>query len=152
MIEVNVSEFKTGFSRYTKARKKAHEKAMLEAGKKLLQNIDKAIGASVSPPILTGALRGSGAVHVEGIFKFSMEKEYPAGTPNTANTTKKRNEVIISYNTPYAARWHENPFTPGPVSITYSSVGEKYLEKHLLGDADDILSTYTKFLREGTNN
>ena len=151
-LKLDVSKFKAGFKAYQNAYKKAHQVAMLEAGKKLLQNVDKSIGTEVSPPILTGALRGSGAVHVEGVFKFSMESEYPAGTPNTGNTTKKLNEVTVSYNTPYASRWHENPFTPGPVSQTYPNVGDKYLERHLFGDKDDIFNTYALFIRKGTNN
>lgn len=83
---------------------------------------------TVTPPVLTGLLRNSGKVEVEG------------------------KTVWIGFDTPYAARQHENltpagAFQLGLRSQQAGNVGGKFLEKHLY-NVDEIQEMFDIFGKE----
>lgn len=104
----------------------------------------------IIPPILTGALQASGSVFVGNKFILDTSSRAVSGgdapTPNKF-FREKNTTVTVGFNRPYAARWHENPFIPGPVSQQAGSVGNKYLEKHLKADGPELYSLYAAKLK-----
>ena len=110
------------------------------------------------PPILTGALRGSGSYFVGSKFIGNSKAQYTEGTPSTSYDGKK-GDITIGFNTAYAARWHENLFTPGgkhpgkeatanPAKL--ADVTWKYIEKHLKADGKTLLETYAQLIKSAT--
>jgi len=151
--EIDVSEFKAGFSNYLKKFSSQDKKAMATVGLLFINNVSNGIGdTNAAPPILTGRLRGSGSAFVEGVYAGSTFKLFRAGTPATSGADKEKGVVMIVFNTPYATRWHENPFNPGPVSLQYGNASTKYVEKHLESDAELIAKQYAEFQKETVVN
>jgi hypothetical protein len=86
--------------------------------------------SSKTPPVLTGLLRGSGSAFVGSKFVGATPKFNGEGNPNKSFSEQK-GIITVGFNTPYAHRWHENKFIPGPVSQRGpGDVGDKYLEDH----------------------
>jgi hypothetical protein len=110
------------------------------------------------PPIDTGALRGSGSYFVGSKFFGDSKGQYTEGTPSDSYEGKE-GDITIGFNTAYAARWHENPFTPGGARPTaavtanpakVANVTWKYIEKHLQADGKALLGTYAELLKKET--
>ena len=111
---------------------------------------------TVIPPIRHGILRGSGSVFVDGVLVGDTKSSYPDGAPNETYQAKK-GDVTIGYNTAYAARWHENPFTPGgkiPSKQAKANpgmlvnVGYKYVERHLRADGVTLWRFYAEKFKQ----
>lgn len=128
-----------------KEAKKAVAELMLD------NTVNGSANVSIKAPILTGRLRASASVFVGSILiktSAGMPVSEGRATPNKGFSAP--NSVItIGFNTPYAARWHENSFNPGPVSVTMGPVGNKYLEQHLKGDAKSWTKSYAQKVKEG---
>jgi hypothetical protein len=135
-------------------------KARALLGLSLLMNVlQGSANESGVPPILTGALRGSGSYFVGSKFIGDSKAQYTEGTPSTSYDGKK-GDITIGFNTAYAARWHENLFTPGgkhpKAGGTFSGSGKladvtwKYIEKHLKADGKTLLETYAQLLKSAT--
>ncbi len=45
------------------------------------------------------------------------------------NEAKGRFQRRVSFDTPYAVRWHEERFNPGPITSTKPGAGRKYLTR-----------------------
>ena len=90
---------------------------------------------SLVPPILTGALRGSGSVFVGNKFITATPDNSGEGTPATSYNGKP-NTITWIYNTSYAAKIHETKWKPGTVSQTAGDVGNKWVRKHLQADKE----------------
>jgi hypothetical protein len=103
---------------------------------------------SVTPPILTGRLRGSGSVFLGGKLVRTTSDLSSKGTPATSHSEKK-NVITAVFNTPYAAKWHENSFNPGPVSLQSGNVGNKYIEKHLKADGPELMKFLALLIKKG---
>jgi hypothetical protein len=113
--------------------KKVSDKVMKVAVEKAaLQFLNWIVNGSPTnsrvPPILTGALRGSGSVFVEA--------KLISTTGGQANTSYSGQKMVttIGFNTVYAARLHETEWNPGPVSVQSGDVGNKWIESHLKSD------------------
>ncbi len=135
----------------------ADKKAKTDVAVHLLSYILKGSPkTSKVPPILKGILRGSGSVFVGGKMIQSSRVNYPSGTPNTSYTADK-DTITIGFNTSYAGRLHEMPFSeepkkghwsPGIVSRDSGDVGNKFIEEHLKLDGKILMSLYAKILKK----
>jgi hypothetical protein len=123
------------------------------AGPKVgLQLINNIVNGSpqepVTPPIKTGALRGSGSVFIGDRLIKTTEDISGEGTPATSHSAKK-SVITVVFNKPYAAKWHENSFNPGPVSLQSGNVGNKYIEKHLQHDGPELMKFLAVLIKKG---
>lgn len=147
MSIVYKSTLEKGLKRYLNTTQKISEKAKIKMGLQLINWIaNGSPNVDVTPPILTGRLRGSGSAFVDS--KVIGTTDNGNGTPNMSHTTRK-NEIAIGFNTPYAARWHENPFVPGPISEQSGNVGNKYISIHLEKDGKDLMKMYSLLMKKG---
>ena len=94
-----------------------------------------------STPLLTSALRSSGAVFVDmhkvadsSRHRFMGAADFQAYTAEIAN---KGMVADIVFNAPYAARWHEN--MPKSGSFSHPGAGMKYMERKLVGNAEKYI-------------
>jgi hypothetical protein len=118
-----------------------NKKALAAVGLQLINNVNEgSMRVGARPPILEGTLRSSGSVFVGSSLIHTTNND-GKGRPVISYSDKK-NRVTVIYNTAYAARWHENRFTPGPISSQDGNVEYKYLEKHLKGDGDELMALY----------
>jgi len=132
---------------FTKYQTKTHPEAMAKTGIQIINwVVNGSPNESVVPPVLEGNLRGSGSVFVENKF-VGGASGYPPKFQNKEYNGKK-NEITIGFNMIYAAKWHENPFMPGPKSSQAGNVGDHYLSKHLKSDAKDIMAFYASLMRK----
>jgi len=149
-FEIKKNTLLEGIEKYEKAVLKAQEnKALPKIGLQLINWIvNGSPNESVTPPILDGTLRGSGSVIVGNKFIGSTQKAKgtPAKSGNFGSTV-----VGIVFNTAYAARWHETPFKPGPISQQAGNVGYKYIEKHIKNDRKDLMKMYAAIIKKETN-
>ena len=81
-----------------------------------------------------GWLRGSGSVHVNGVFK----EESPEGQRGFANKGKtgveSKNTAVVGFNTPYASYLHEGQRKDGTrkvVNWSEPSSGSKFMESKM---------------------
>lgn len=94
------------------------------ANAKLLED---AVWERPRPPTMTGTLRGSGQV----ILPYLNENgELSSG---------------VIFPTDYAARWHENPFTPRKDK---SNVGNKYLEIKAIKNRVKYFRIFHRFIKD----
>jgi hypothetical protein len=130
---------------------KADMEAKKAMGLQLLNNvINGSPRSGVVPPVLTGRLRASGSVFVGNTFVGDSSNETVTEgkpTPNKQHSDNI-NIVTIGFNTPYAARWHEQSFVPGPFSLQSGDVGNKYLEQHLKADRKELLKLYADIFKK----
>jgi len=103
---------------------------------------------NVTPPIKDGILRGSGSAFVCGELIGDTKTNYPSGMPNTSYSNQDPEEIVVGFNTAYAARMHETNWTPGPASVQAGDVGNKFLEKHMNADGKDLLALYAAIVRK----
>lgn len=102
---------------------------------------------SLVPPVLTGALRGSGSVFVGNKFITATPDKSGEGTPATSHNAKP-NVITWGFNTAYAARIHESNWNPGAVSQTAGNVGNKWIRKHLKADKELLFEFIAKEYRK----
>jgi hypothetical protein len=109
-------------------------KGLAKAGSALMEDT---IMDLPSTPLLTSALRGSGAVFVnmKKVDNSSRHKFEGAADfqPLTAEAENKGMVADIVFNAPYAARWHEN--LPSSGKFSYEGAGIKYMEVKMVEGA-----------------
>ena len=139
-----------GIDAYKKAVLTASEKTALpKIGLQLINWIvNGSPNESVTPPILEGTLRGSGSVFVGNKYIGAIQKY--KGTPATSGNFPKSAATVV-FNTAYAAKLHDFPFNPGPVSRQAGNVGYKYIKKHLKADKNDLMKMYAEIIKKETN-
>ena len=108
---------------------------------------------STVPPVKTGNLRGSASIFVGPQCVQNTRADYGIGTPALSGGESSTDKITIVYNTAYAAAMHEKEWNPGPVSSKGSSgpgggvPGNKWIEKHLKADAQNIFKLYAEFMK-----
>lgn len=137
----------------------ANFKALAAVGLQLLNfTLNGSSKEKVVPPIRWGVLRGSGSAFVDGVFLGDTKANYPDGTPNQEYTSEaKPGDVVVGFNTAYAARWHERPFVPGGMRPSrqalanpdmLADVGNKFVEKHLRADGEVLCGLYADIFKK----
>jgi len=147
---------------FNKIDPKAREKGLMALGLKLLNyTVNGSPRESSLPPIRDGRLRGSGSVFVGnkkiGDTLFAGKGK---GTPVTSLRENNPNVVTIGFNTPYAAKMHENlipygeQYVPGGkvrakrTKENVAGVRGKFLENHLKNDKKELYGLYVKIYRK----
>lgn len=150
----DTTEFEKGFSAFLKKWHKVDiEIAKPAVGNTFIHNVSTGLGVNpLAPPIFTGRLRGSGSAFVAGKAVADTTDKYSAGTPYKGSVQQNIQDVVIFYNTEYAARWHENPFNPGPISSMAGDTGTKFVESHLKTDGKEILKLYADLMDKEVRN
>lgn len=105
--------------------------------------VEDAIIRFPRPPILTGTLRASYSIEVNG----KLLEKGEGTSENLIEFARKENLLRVSFNTPYAARWHEKPFQPGLVSQQDGQVGNKYLSRKIETYYNDYLRILQRELK-----
>jgi hypothetical protein len=147
VVESTIDE---GIAKFKTAHDRADNIARIKVGIQLINNIvNGSPNSGIVPPILTGRLRGSGSVFLGKKLVNQTPQVRGEGTPNTSYAGKD-GEITVGFNTPYAAKWHEKPFNPGPFSIQSGDVGNKFVEKHLRADAKELWKLYGLLLKKET--
>ena len=133
------------------------KKAWGAVGLQLLNNtVNGSPAEPVVPPIMHGYLRGSGSVFIGSELlatsdKFGETNHSGDAKPNTSYSGKDM-ELTIGFNAPYAARMHEGEWKPGPVSQQSGDVGNKFLEKHLKNDRQELMQLYADLVKKEVMN
>jgi len=125
----------------------AQKLALKSMGLQLLNNIvNGSPGANVTPPILTGMLRGSGSVFVGKDFIFDTLKFFSKGTPSRDSDERDENTITVLFNTAYAWKIHEeyDKMNKGAISVQAGNCEGKFIEKHLIADGDELMRLYAK--------
>jgi hypothetical protein len=137
-----------GIHQLSQKQEAVHPRALKAVGLQLLNNVvNGSPGASVVPPIKTGVLRSSGSVFVGSKLAGTSPMIYN-GSPAT-NYSAPDNQITIVFNTAYAARMHEDNWTPGKKSRQDGKdVGNKFLSKHLEGDWQELQRLYANILKK----
>lgn len=149
-IELGIKQFFTKAGISQGEPKGADLKARKKVGLQLLNwTLEGSSNESVVPPILDGILRGSGSVFVGSKVVGDSKSDYPQGTPNKSYTAH-RDVITIGFNTAYAAKLHEKEWQPGPVSLQSGDTGNKYIERHLKADGEDLVALYAEFFKKET--
>lgn len=147
-LEVGIKQFFTKAGISKGAPKGADLKARQKVGLQLLNwTLEGSAKEKVVPPILDGILRGAGSVFVGSKMVGTSRSKYPGGTPNLSYAGH-RDLITIGFNTAYAAKLHEKQWNPGPVSQQSGDTGNKYIEKHLVADGEDLTALYTEFFKQ----
>jgi hypothetical protein len=140
---------------YFKKDKAAMEKALTAMGLQLLNNvINGSPSESVVPPIFYGYLRGSGSVFLGKDLLATSEKfgYIESGGKDDVHPNEsysgKNNEITIGFNAPYATKMHETDWEPGPKSKQSGDTGNKFLEKHLMGDGNELFQLYADIYKK----
>lgn len=124
-----------GIKQFDLALRAAAKEGLAQAGMRLLADCSMEMPKT---PHKEGTLRGSGSVHVNGVFAYSSDDDSgPDGkpTPNKDAIPYSINPNLmigtVAFNTPYAAWLHEG------VDLTFheAGTGAKYLEKKLVGNS-----------------
>lgn len=113
-------------------------------------SVNGSSNSSRVPPIMTGHLRGSGTVFVGNEQVGDMRNKYREGTP--AKTYDNKPDIItIGFNTIYAAKLHEESWSPGKVSVQSGNVGNKWVEDHLKADGKTLTKMYALITKRTLN-
>lgn len=106
-------------------------------------------------PVLTGFMRGSGAVFVNDTkVADSKDLNENKGTPPNSNPMAEKNQILAVINTPYAARLDQN-LTPegdmqlGPFSRQDGGVGGGFVSKKI--NSERYRKTWVKILANSIN-
>jgi hypothetical protein len=152
-IQIVRNTLHKGLNEYYKRAKTADFKAKSALGLQLLNNvINGSPGVTVVPPILTGHLRGSGSAFVGSTLVGDSSAEYAAGKPNK-NFQANNDVVTVGFDTPYAAKMHENigiKYKLGPFSEQSGNVGPFFLRLHLEGDKNELWGLYASIYKKET--
>lgn len=130
---------------------------LAKAGLQLMQ--DAAVEIP-SAPILSGNLRQSGSVFI-GQELFGTSKDQgglagevsrtrliggPVGEPNTSGPgiVEEQGTIVASvgFNTPYAARWHEQE-----ANFSAPGAGTKYLESKMVQNLDEYMGAVAQSVK-----
>lgn len=107
----------------------------------------------VVPPIYWGVLRSSGSAFVGSEF-VGGTNFLPVISPGQVVLNKilreKPNTITIGFNTAYATRMHETNWMPGERSLQSGDVGNKFVEKHLKSDKEDLMAFYAVIFKKET--
>jgi hypothetical protein len=151
-----INEIAQNFPKLMRQEVSASERACVAVG---LQLINFCVNGSpnepTQPPIDSGLLRGSGSVFVNGKFITATPQVNGEGDPlKSLNVSLEagRQKIDVVFNVPYAYWLHESSdWIPGGVkpsraatnnpAIT-TNVGNKWVEKHLYADGEDLLILY----------
>lgn len=119
VFSMDIREFLAGADQATTSVIDGCRSGLREAGNQLLQD---SIEEEPRAPHLQGALRASGKTEV--------------GTENESMT-----EVLVGFDVPYAARWHEaendiDPVTGGKIHWSEPGVGPKFIEAKMVKNGD----------------
>lgn len=145
-LTIDTKAFTKKLTQLTKqATPKAIKKGM---GQATLQVLNDAIEEQPTVPLREGTLRGSGSAFVNNELAHTTEaKGDGSGTPATdANEAVKPTEYVglIGFNTPYAARLHENP----DYKFKEPGSGAKYLESKLSRFRKTYMRIIARVLKE----
>lgn len=151
IIENTLNKGLSEYFKLTKPGGKVDINAKKAMGLQLLNNtINGSPNESVVPPVLTGRLRASASVFVGSEFMKDTSNLSVSGDSPTPNKSYSDNidTVTVGFNTPYAARMHEqySEFKPGKFSKRSGDVGEKFLERHITADKEELIKLYGKIL------
>lgn len=137
------SSLDEGLRNYNKKTMKSHKLAGKKVGLQLLNYIvNGSPNEGVTPPILTGTLRGSASV----FFENELVQQGQNGASSISGNNKDK--ITVVFNTPYAARMHEGRWNPGPISQQAGNVGNKFIVKHVDGDKVDLMKMYAKLIKK----
>lgn len=107
----------------------------------------------VVPPIYWGVLRSSGSAFVGSEF-VGGTNFLPVISPGQVVLNKilreKQTTITIGFNTAYATRMHETNWTPGERSLQSGDVGNKFVERHLKSDKEDLMAFYAAIFKKET--
>lgn len=132
MVYMDTSEFEQLFG--VKLTKDLGEKIVRGLGKAGKALMDDTVDDLPTTPILTSALRASGAVFVDGKKVADSSQRNVGGAKDfqavNAEPTATSQTADIVFNAPYAAKQHEEfPVKSEPTA------GMKFMEKKLVGNA-----------------
>lgn len=136
------SNFKAIFKKeeLEKIKKEKFERALYIIGSRIVEDT---IIKEPRPPIKTGDLRSSYSIEINGklIEKGNSIDE------NMVEFSKKDNLLRVSFNTIYAAKWHEKPFKPGRISQQDGGVGNKYLSSKIENYKEDYFKLFADLIK-----
>lgn len=109
----------------------------------------------LKPPKKSGALRASGSSHIYNHPAHITTDSLPVtgeenATPHKGSMAGTRDTISIVFNRAYAARWEENDFNPGEISLLNGPVGPHYIKGHLASDVIDALRLYAMIFKRET--
>lgn len=140
-IEIK-SNLDDGIKKFKKVSKDQDFKGKTQMGFALMNAIlNGSSRERVVPPVATGHLRGSGSLFVGGKLVGEAPKFKGRGIPNKSFRAND-DTITVGFNTEYAVYTHEKDFIPGPVSQQSGDVGNKWMEKHLMADKEDLMKLY----------
>lgn len=149
------SDFDIQFPRKTALITRAANQGLVLSGMRLLRD---SIMEEPKVPHDEGTLRGSGSVFHSSSFgntKFfrlagTSEGMASGGNPTPARHTSQAKqthgsiEVLVGFNTPYAARLHEHP----EYNFTEAGTGGKYLERKMVENRDRYMKIVQKAIKD----
>ncbi len=107
---------------------------------------------SRKPPIRWGVLRGSSSAFVGNelvmIFPFDIEGEAEKGATPAKSYSAKDLIITWVWNTDYAYRMHEWKGNWGEATERDTDAGNKWAEKHLIKDKNDLIEVIGKKFRK----
>jgi len=108
---------------------------------------------SRKPPIRWGVLRGSSSVFVGNELITSFPQVIGIGatesvTPAVSHQAKPTVMTLV-WNTDYAARMHEWKGGWGKFTLQDGDAGNKWLERHLRNDKDDLMKLIAMNFKKG---
>jgi hypothetical protein len=135
--------------------KEANTKAKIKLAYLILSDI---LNIAPRPPILTSALWGSGSVFVGNKFIMTSKSLYSRGSsfkgkkkisnPNLELSEIDDNKITVGFNMAYATRMHEHTGNWGAGSIQAGGVGNKFITRHIEGNAANYTVEYAKFVKK----
>ena len=99
------------------------------------------------PPIRWGVLRGSSSAFVGNdlVTVFDIVVSGTGDKPTPLKTYSAADTVITwIWNTAYATKLHETKWNPGPFSRQDGDTGNKWVERHLRKDKEDLIAFIAK--------
>lgn len=163
-FKINDAFFKKSLLSYAEANEEVIKDALIKVGYRVVKD---AVTLPPKAPILDGFLTGAFTVAVTDRDVIHPEiggKPYPtpgATVENSKQTLQadqisdpdtngmKKFELRMGNSMKYAARWHENPFTPGPWSERRGNVGYKFISIKLYGYGEKYLQLLAEFIKDG---
>lgn len=101
----------------------------------------------VTPPLKTGALKGSGSAFV-GPKLVGTTPPATGATPAQSGNAPPL-AVHWVFNTEYAAKMHEFPDSYSELSQAAGATGNKWMEKHISADRDAFIEFIEKEFAKG---
>ncbi len=145
---LDTSRFVNGLKRWQTSYAAA---ARIGLGQAAAQVLNDSVMEPPTVPIDTGTLRGSGSFFVDGKLGGTTEDQ-AAGQPNAQPTPAISDDfkpapgkivARMGYNTPYAARVHEEP-----MQFQDPDAGNKYLESKLREHGREYIETAAQIAKQ----